>query len=363
VRFAHYNDYLIRHAPGVEIARTGGNHFTLRPAPRLQFGPAPAQFSRWYFTDAGMVEVGLLRLDNVRVFQDRYLMRDDGGINVPQCGFNNPPEDQEADARLAAPITIKRELAGEYVLLLGQAFAMHGHWLIDFLPRLYNLVTLGYDIGALKFLLPHNLSEPHQQWLEMLGVRRDNMVFYDVVTDCCRVERVLLPFGLRGNSRVHPLMHQALGWMRLRVLGADMPARTDRRLFVSRRAWRNTSRILVNEAALEAIAASRGFEVVSPEMLPLRDQAMLHAEASVLVGDYGSALHNSIFAPPGAFVLAIRGNMGHPGFLQSGLCEIMHQDCGYLFCPTEGDEYRQQRYSASVEDYNTCLDLMLNLPR
>lgn len=52
-----------------------------------------------------------------------------------------------------------------------------------------------------------------------------------------------------------------------------------------------------NEAALEALFRAHGFEVVVPEGLPFSDQVQLAAEADIMAGCDGSALHLAAFSP------------------------------------------------------------------
>jgi capsular polysaccharide biosynthesis protein len=61
-----------------------------------------------------------------------------------------------------------------------------------------------------------------------------------------------------------------------------------------------------NRAVFEELAVKNGFQLVYPETLSLLDQVGLFSQASHIVGEYGSALHNSLFSPAGTTVGAIR---------------------------------------------------------
>lgn len=64
-------------------------------------------------------------------------------------------------------------------------------------------------------------------------------------------------------------------------------------------------RNLENAAALDALAASHGFETLEPSARNLTDQARLAGEAAQILAVHGAALANLIFAPPGARVVEI----------------------------------------------------------
>ena len=65
------------------------------------------------------------------------------------------------------------------------------------------------------------------------------------------------------------------------------------------------------DAGVDAVFAAAGFEVVRPETLPVDDQLALVADAGLVAGASGSALHLSAFAPASARVLEI-GDLRSP---------------------------------------------------
>lgn len=110
---------------------------------------------------------------------------------------------------------------------------------------------------------------------------------------------------------------------------ADSPALTGRRLFLTR-ARASQSRRIANRDEIEALFTAQGFEIIAPETLPIPEQLRLIRSASFIAGEYGSALHASLFCPPGLAVLALRGNGIHPEFIQSGMGEALGHHTGYI---------------------------------
>lgn len=76
------------------------------------------------------------------------------------------------------------------------------------------------------------------------------------------------------------------------------------RIYVSRLG--SLKRVLVNEAELEAALEARGFTIVRPEVLSVRDQIALFHRAEVVVAPAGAALANVLFCKPGAKVIEIQ---------------------------------------------------------
>ncbi len=76
-----------------------------------------------------------------------------------------------------------------------------------------------------------------------------------------------------------------------------------RPIFVSRGS--GTGRSLVNEHAIVALCAARGFEIVQPGLDPIDEQAALFRQASFVVGVKGAALTNLLFGTAGATALVL----------------------------------------------------------
>ena len=328
----------------------------LRPSPQLLLGPVPRRFGEWHYGDREAPAVGLYRLQNVTLQADRVLTQTGQVICIEQNGLH-PQTIEQADTRRCSERTLR--LDDEVVLLCGPAYQMYGHWLIDFLPRLHVLTHLGLPLDQLTYLLPHNIMPFARTWLRLLGIGDAQIRSYDTVTETCEIASALIPTAFRGNGRANTLLATAAGAFKMAIMGEAAPAAAVRRLFVSRRQWSNASRTLLNVEAVERQMEAAGFEVVFPEELSIDQQVRLFAEAGMLVGEYGSGLHNSIFCPAGAVVIAFRGTEGHPGFLQSGLCEALGQDIGYVFCETQAGG-GPQRFVAADEDLALLRSLLAN---
>ncbi len=344
--YLYVGDAIAWSLPGFSFEEAAPVEKHLRPSPFLLLGPVPREFGSWYYGDRQAPSVGLFRIDAVSLRGDRILCRDGRTVCIEQNGMH--PQAIEAAAPAAAPATESRH--GEAVLLCGPAYRMYGHWLVDFLPRLHVLTHLGLDLRTLAYLLPDDIAPFARAWLRLLGIADSQVATYDVRTETCHVARALVPTAFRGDGRANTLLAAAARSFREAVLGeAGACVTATRRLFVSRRNWGNDSRTLTNARAVEAQLAEDGFEIVYPEEMGIPDQVRMFSEARMLVGEYGSGLHNSIFCGPDATVIALRGTAGHPGFLQSGLCAALGQRMGYVFCGT-GDEAGRQRLVLADED-------------
>jgi capsular polysaccharide biosynthesis protein len=168
--------------------------------------------------------------------------------------------------------------------------------------------------------------QPPQPWQEeLLGLTGYGDLPVEVVHRApVRVERLLLPGrSVVVNGWAHPEARDV--WRRMAAAtGASTmstgPTAGGPRRWLSRTAF-NDARRAANEPTrtsaardreLDAVFAAAGFEVVTPEALPLPDQLRLAATSSVLAGGAGTALHLSAFAPAGVRVLEV-GDERSPG--------------------------------------------------
>ncbi len=245
-------------------------------------------------------------------------------------------------------------VAGTVAVLCGPAHETYGHWLVDFLPRLWVLHQAGHDLAALRYLVPSDMRDFAAQLLQLIGIRDEQLVRYQHWQSLLRVERLLLPTGLRLGDRLAPCFGEATRfWLDRTRCGGS--AERGGQVYLARRD--GTERRLVNRSRMEAIAAAHGLMVLRPEAMGVAEQVAVFRSAQLIVGEYGSALHNSIFSGPGAMVCALRGTARHPSLVQSGIATAMAQDLGYVFGQTEGVETKQA-FCVAEATFKKALDLL-----
>jgi capsular polysaccharide biosynthesis protein len=348
--FFDLHDLAARAVPGITRQEAAPARRGPRPPPICFTGPAPRDFGAWYFADREAPAASLFTVEDVTLSGDRVLSRGDAAFYLPQNGIH-----AGITTGLNASLPVRR-VPDTRVLLCGPAYRMYGHWLVDFCPRLHVLTALGHDLRNLRYLLPADLMPFSLEWLTLLGITPDQIDLYNPAAERIELATALVPTTLRGNGRASPLFAGAMHDFKHRIIG-DAAAPAQRNIFVSRRHWKNRSRRLANIEAVERVFESRGFEFVFPEQLGVAAQIALFSTAQIIAGEYGSALHNAIFAPAGAVSLALRGTEGHPGFLHSGLCEVLKQDCAYVFGKTD-ILLGNQIYAIEPDDIQLCLDLL-----
>lgn len=174
----------------------------------------------------------------------------------------------------------------------------YGHFLIDCLPALVTAIEAGVTERFPAIAPP--LLPWHRDLLSLMlgGTPQPRIIEAPLVRIEDAVFSTTMDHFLHAPNR--PLDH-----VRDRILAAvgEVPAGAGR-IYVSRLG--SLKRVLVNEAELEASLAARGFVVVKPETLSVRQQVALFHHADVIVAPAGAALANVLFCRPGAKVIELQ---------------------------------------------------------
>ncbi len=326
----------------------------LPPAPLFLLGQPSAVVLDELFGRTSLHAVGCYTIENAAVGPTGIALKD--GIAFSSESFIHPPHHVAAvAARLRAAELPARHVRGPLAVIYGPGHETYGHWLVDFLPRLWVLRQSGFDIHTLRYAVPPDLSKIAAELLARIGIRQSQLVPYRYWREVLRTDLLLMPTGLRAGNLVSPLFAQASTFWTAPLLrqAAHAPSAA-RRVFLSR-AGQPAARMLIERATAEDCAREHGYLVVRPETLGLIEQVALFAGADVLAGEYGSALHGTVFAARDTVALGFRGNLRHPSFVQSGVAGSLGQHVGYILGETKGDVV--QIFSIAKPDMEKALTL------
>lgn len=170
------------------------------------------------------------------------------------------------------------------------------HWLINHVPRLLWARQLGL-LGSRVILVNDRLTSFQQQTLEILNISRTQImeISDDEAVVCANL---LVPTFLARTTIIHPVVPELLK----RALRPSQRA-SGRRVYISRRDA--GSRRLVNEAQIERMLATHGFEAAHLTSMSLQAQIDLFSSAEIVVGAHGAGLTNILFCSPGTRVIEI----------------------------------------------------------
>lgn len=226
-------------------------------------------------------------------------------------------------------------------LRVKQAFAllhfnlMWGHWLTEAFPKLFAIHALAARGVRAPIVIPSNAPVYVPDIIQDV-LPGQEVIVYDPATHKVAVDQLILPPMLQSFYIFHPWFGEMLDAY---VAEVGRRASSTPRIFVSRAGVKNdwNYREMTNEPEIEAVASDEGFEIVRPETLAWREQVSLFAGARVVAGEFGSGLHNTLFSPRGAKIVALNWIVD----VQSRIANFRDQDIGYVL-PDDG---RPRTYS------------------
>ena len=153
------------------------------------------------------------------------------------------------------------------------------HWTTESLPKLLALEDSGYT-GP--YIVPHNCKVVDES-LAMHGIAAERIYYSNA---SYRVDRLLLPPRLSGFSLADNMLLS--GFLRERILAAAGELSGAKRCYVRRVGVRR----IANEEDILPLLEEFGFEIMTPEDLPLKEQYryMSNAECSIMAHGANSTL-------------------------------------------------------------------------
>jgi capsular polysaccharide biosynthesis protein len=242
-----------------------------------------------------------------------------------------------------------------------------GHWLLEMFPKLLMLKSMTPELRTAPIILPSTAPPYVRRTIgELLGDWP--VVVYDRFTEHVEVDTLILPGAFHRNYHFHPsfeaLIDEHMAWARSSV-GAKLRSATRlpkrrRKLFISRANISSSFRRLANAARLEDLAVEMGFSIIRPEALSWRRQVEIFSHAEVVAGEFGSGMHNTLFAPKDAKVVCLNWLVE----VQSRISNFRRQRVGYVM--PKGDQPKlfvpgeQFEYEVDVEQCRQALKMALD---
>ncbi len=352
--------------PGIDVQLLVKESYPIRPAPQFIYGPCDPDYLRHFHNDQYSPPIFLIRCRDMEVvgpwFMTGAILKQGETYFSSSC-IASDPNTEESRRRIAEHETALRDgsrtvryVPGQVLLLPTNGHQIYGHWLADFLPKLYLLELAGIDIDTLKIAMPTNMGGFGLSFLRLLGIKEENIVHYDPDKESFCADELVIPGVLRWGGRCSILFSDAIAYLNERIdrFNSVPVISNQRRVFLSRSQSGRVGRPMANEDRIEQMASEAGFTLVYPEAHPLLTQIGMLRGARRLIGQYGSALHGTIFSRPGIIVCGLHGQLPATfDALQSGIGERLGQPTGYVF----GQSIEDNPYGMLVDenDFGNCL--------
>ncbi len=267
------------------------------------------------------------------LFHDGRFVRE--FVNISDVALRWLGEPDRYDSPLNRPRTNRIVIEEPALVVFGPGFNVYGHWLLDFMPRIFIAQQLlGAALDDFVFPLPSEAPAWVGRMIHTFcGIEPSRFRSYSNTEDMLVCRRACLPSyahsGKRGDYALHPLMRTFYD-----QFGNPGESRPKRRICLSRRGQEHQTngvwRIFENREIMEQMAVAHGFEIVRPEELSFPQQIDLFRSADCILGEHGSGMHAAVFADPGTIVATVGAWNRHQFqiaalFEQRSICLRRHQ--------------------------------------
>jgi len=232
----------------------------------------------------------------------RFLTR----LSSPDNPFFNESSGVRCDAdrfyadRLDRP---NLEVSGTTLGLFSAEPSNYGSWLFRVIPKLAIAEMLGIKDYKVACWCPRPFQ---RDLLQFFGIESDRIVDVEM-TWSCNYENLHVPTCLNPEAFLN---ETTLNFVQSALKRHGIVQARRRLIYISRishaRAKNyNNVRFFIDESRLVDELASKGFEIVEPEKMSVREQIEMFANAACVVGASGAAMFNTIFSPAGTLVYDI----------------------------------------------------------
>lgn len=180
-------------------------------APDFLYGQEPDSLRPMLSMD--LLRVACHRVRDVRIGAESTILKDNVAVFGVEIGLSREWTSSRIADRPVEKWFQPTQHCESAVLLTAPGHYIFGHWLTDFLPRLYVLHLVGLPIQSLTYLVPRDTPAFAVEVLMLLGVSPSNLVGYDRDNDVVSVSELLIPTDLRSHSRLHQLFGPAVKFL------------------------------------------------------------------------------------------------------------------------------------------------------
>lgn len=227
----------------------------------------------------------------------------------------------------------------EGIYIGGRVTENYFHWLIEYLPKLFNIEILNYST-SIPILIKRNLPIQFYEALNLICPKR-HIQYIDPDEENIYVKKIYIP----SFHTFHPddfespywkgsvLSHQHLHFVRSKVLNCikNDDSIRPKRIYLSR----SNTRGIINYHEIERILIEFNIQIIAPEKLSFRDQVLLFYNAELIVSPAGAALSNLIFARPGTNVICFIAERNRDYCMQSNLALFSNLNFVHLLGQSE----------------------------
>lgn len=267
-------------------------------------------FTRRVIQDIPSGPVGVYGIDDVEVFGSHYVGRSGSHVFFDQMTPTYVPNFIKSgafpDAKIGTKGLTSREIDYPVFMICSRQSHIYGHFILEMLPKLLFVDDICRALRISPVIIVEDSTPSFVGRSIEIYMPHAKILKYKSKEEFLRVRKLIVPTTLGKNHTYHPAMKGFVSRLRDAALSGFHPDPALKReisssagIFISRAKHRAAkgwdSRFLTNEEDLLRFAKDMGLFVFEPQEFSYSDQVYIFSEASCIIGEFSSALHNAIF--------------------------------------------------------------------
>lgn len=201
-------------------------------------------------------------------------------------------------------------IKGPAMMLSGPSWANWYHWFVEMLPRVWAIQAIP-GLEEIPLICRAPLFSYQRESLQALGIAPERIQLF--TGNCLQVETLIFPSPLSPENYVT----NNISWLKETLLpgfGINTAIPPTELIYLSREQLEGRPTRTINEEALLGPLQARGFKVVYPEQMSVKEQLELFNRTRFLIAPFGSGGTNIVFCQPGTIFIELMSVM-FPQFL------------------------------------------------
>lgn len=262
------------------------------------------------------------------------------------------------------------------VLLSGRCTRNYFHWLIEYMPKVLNILESGLAVKD-PLLIDSAMPAQHYDIARFVAKKYGFSLLQIEPKTLCSVETLYIP----SPCTFHPddqrfkywegggVSQKHLKFIRKEayeyIASLNMTGESPRKVYLRRR---SAARRIINEDEIESLVEKLGFKIVDPAALSFAEQVRMFANADVIMSPAGAALSNVVFMREGATAISMLADYNKGYCMKANIANAVgvhfFHITGDLLYPREFFEsYDEYRFSAFKMDIGKIERALVELER
>jgi capsular polysaccharide biosynthesis protein len=241
------------------------------------------------------------------------------------------------------------------VLLSGRCTRNYFHWLIEYMPKMLNVIDSGIPVTG-PLLIDSAMPAQHYDIARFVAKKYGFSLLPIEPKTLCAVNKLYVP----SPSTFHPddqsfeywegggVSQKHLHFIRKEAYEyiASLPVKgeTPRRVYLRRR---SAARRITNEDEVEHLVEKLGFTIIEPAALSFAEQVQVFANADVIMSPAGAALSNVVFMREGATAISILADYNKGYCMKANIANAV----GVHFFHITGDLVKPREFFESYDQF------------